>query len=168
MSFPCPHCGGEIVVVPGSSPFPGWRNPAQIPAQSGSNPGIAHGFESQDLKPSPKKNQTYNQGYNAQFLDFWQAVPLKRGKRKAQKAWLNAVKRLAQNDGQNTAQAQAQILAGMVRYRDDPNRRDEFTKYAEGWLNGDGWEDEPLPARLDHGRKSTIQSFLNEEGVTDG
>ena len=41
----------------------------------------------------------------------------------------------------------AQILAGAIRYRDDPNRVDQFTKYAEGWLNADGWEDEPLPPR---------------------
>jgi len=27
----------------------------------------------------------------------------------------------------------------------------QFTKYAEGWLNGDGWLDDPLPPRLASG-----------------
>lgn len=151
MSFPCPHCGGEIVVIPGSSPFPGWRNPdatdAISPAQLVTQSQIAHGSKNLDLDPSPKKNQTYNQGYTRNFLDFWEVYPRHRDKRKAFKAWRNAVARLGA-----TADARGAILAGAIRYRDDPNRLDEFTKYAEGWLNADGWEDEPLPARL-NGRR---------------
>ena len=144
MSFPCPHCGGEIVVSPGMNPFPGWRNPdangAIVPAQPVTQPAIAHGSKTQDLEPSPK---TYNQGYTRNFDEFWQVYPRHRDKRKAFKAWRNAVARLGA-----TADARAAIIAGAIRYRDDPNRLDEFTKYAEGWLNGDGWEDEPLPSRL--------------------
>jgi hypothetical protein len=37
------------------------------------------------------------------------------------------------------------IIAGADRYAQDPNRQEQYTKYAEGWLNGDGWLDEPLP-----------------------
>jgi hypothetical protein len=148
MTFPCPHCGGEIVVTPGSSPFPGWRNPgatgvnpvAQSVAQSGANPEIAQRFEVQDLAP---KTKIYNQAYTRNFQEFWQVYPRHRDKRKAFKAWRNAVARLGA-----TADARGAIIAGAIRYRDDPNRLDEFTKYAEGWLNGDGWEDEPLPSRL--------------------
>ena len=61
--------------------------------------------------------------------------------------WRNAVARAGAIDGANATLAMAQIIAGAIRYRDDPNRLPEFTKYAEGWLNGDGWEDEPLPVR---------------------
>lgn len=75
--------------------------------------------------------------YPEQFEDFWNAYPIKRDKGKALKAWKNATKRADPDT----------ILAGATRYREDPNRSDQYTKYAEGWLNGDGWEDEPLPAR---------------------
>jgi hypothetical protein len=72
-------------------------------------------------------------------LEFWNVYPLKRDKRKALNAWRNAI-----------ARANATlILQGARRYREDPNRLPQFTKYAEGWLNGDGWEDEPLPRRLE-------------------
>lgn len=156
MSFPCPHCGGEIVVTPGSSPFPGWRNPdatdaissAQSAAQVEVAP-VAQGSEVQDRSP---KSKTYNQGYTRNFDAFWVFYPRHRDKRKAFKAWRNAVARLVATTGATGATAMAQLEAGAQRYRDDPNRLDEFTKYAEGWLNGDGWEDEPLPARL-NGRR---------------
>jgi len=76
-------------------------------------------------------------------LEFWNVYPLKRDKRKALLAWRNAIARA-------TATV---ILQGARRYREDPNRVDGFTKYAEGWLNGDGWEDEPLPARIEERRR---------------
>lgn len=35
----------------------------------------------------------------------------------------------------------------MERYRDDPNRDDGYTAHPTTWLNRDGWDDDPLPAR---------------------
>jgi len=142
----CPDCGGAIAHQCGanSGAIPDANAPqivAQIPGQA----QIAQ--VSKSLKgPSPNKGKSYNQGYNAQFLEFWKVYPLRRDKRKAEKAWRNAVARLGAN-----ADARAALIAGAIRYRDDPNRLAEFTKYAEGWLNGDGWEDEPLPSRLPRG-----------------
>jgi hypothetical protein len=103
-------------------------------AQSNGQARIAH---VSDLEPSTKKERVYNQGYDQGFLEFWKLYPLHRDKRKAQIAWRNAIRRASANA----------INDGAIRYRDDPNRLDRYTKYAEGWLNGDGWEDEPLPAR---------------------
>jgi hypothetical protein len=71
------------------------------------------------------------------FDDFWASYPRRRDRRKAEKAFANALKR---------ADADT-IIAGADRYAYDPNRAEQFTKYAEGWLNGDGWLDEPLPTR---------------------
>lgn len=71
------------------------------------------------------------------FDEFWAAYPRRRDRRKAEKAFTNALKR---SDADT-------IIAGADRYASDPNRAEQFTKYAEGWLNGDGWLDEPLPAR---------------------
>jgi hypothetical protein len=159
MSFPCPHCGGEIVPVPGSPTFPGWRNSdatgANQVAQPLTQPRIAH--VSKDLSSSPKTNP-YNQGYTRNFGEFWEVYPRHRDKRKAFRAWRNAVARLGA-----TADARAAIIAGAIRYRDDPNRLDEFTKYAEGWLNGDGWEDEPLPSRLPRGIEPAAPKPMHDD-----
>lgn len=71
------------------------------------------------------------------FDEFWDTYPRRRDRRKAEKAFTNALKRAPPDD----------IIAGAHRYATDPNRDDQYTKYAEGWLNGDGWLDEPLPPR---------------------
>jgi hypothetical protein len=152
MSLACPHCGGEIVgFIVGTSPLPGWRNLAQsganVVANPGANPGANQNAQVvQDLEVP--KAKSYNQGYNQDFLaHFWKFYPLLRSKRKAQMAWIRAVSRLTQS-GANRVDAIAAIEAGVRRYAEDPNREEGFTKYAEGWLNGDGWEDAPLPVRL--------------------
>jgi hypothetical protein len=72
------------------------------------------------------------------FDEFWAAYPLHRDRRRAEQAFRRAAKRAEDPD---------LIIAGAQRYATDPNRAEQFTKYAEGWLNGDGWLDEPLPAR---------------------
>jgi len=71
------------------------------------------------------------------FAEFWDAYPRRRDRRKAEKAFAAALKRADPET----------IIAGAHRYATDPNREEQFTKYAEGWLNGDGWLDEPLPRR---------------------
>jgi len=155
MSFPCPHCGGEIVVTPGSSPFPGMRigvlsgsqSLAQPTSQSEGQAQVAHGFEVQGQVSAPKKKRAYNQDYNAHFLEFWAVYPRHQDKRKAAQSWRNAVARGVAM-GVATVDARARLIAGAMRYRDDPNRLDQFTKLAATWLNADGWEDEPLPTRL--------------------
>ena len=160
--FPCPHCGGEIVgeivVVSGPAPLPGWRNPdatgatsqAQQQAQLGGVAPVAQEhLGSKQLGSRSKNFKTYTRN----FLDFWEAYPRHRDKLKAFGAWRNAVDRLAATTGATATQAQAQIMEGALRYRNDPGREDQYTKYAEGWLNGDGWEDEPLPPRIRPGAR---------------
>jgi len=75
--------------------------------------------------------------YSQAFEEWWVHYPRKAGKRKAFSAWKNARKRTSPE----------QLIAGAQRYADDPNREETYTKYPEGWLNSDGWLDEPLPAR---------------------
>lgn len=75
--------------------------------------------------------------YPAAFELFWSLYPKKSGKRQALNAWRKATKRATQTD----------LNTGADRYLNDPNRNPAFTKNAEGWLNGDGWLDEPLPSR---------------------
>lgn len=75
--------------------------------------------------------------YTPAFEQWWEHYPRKADKRKAFKAWKSARRRATDE----------QLTDGAKRYATDPNRVDQFTKYAEGWLNGDGWMDDPLPAR---------------------
>lgn len=159
ITFICPDCGSLIPLIYGANAD---ANLAQLVAQTqtqlNGQARVAHDF---DLRSSsaPKAGATprpkTKPQYNAQFLAFWAAYPLHRDKRKACSAWRNAIARLGANadaNGGATLGANATLIAGATRYRDDPNRRPEFTKYAEGWLNGDGWEDEPLPAHHPQGR----------------
>jgi hypothetical protein len=101
-------------------------------------------------KPATKDGRrAYNQGYPEEFEVFWKVYPMRKDKRKALIAWRNAIRRI----DANPVDAMAQILAGAIRYRDDPNRTDEFTKYAEGWLNGDRWLDDALPKKSTPGQR---------------
>lgn len=71
------------------------------------------------------------------FAKFWSEYPIKRDKKKAYKPFLKALDRTSLD----------QLIDGARQYAQDPNRDDKFTKYAEGWLNGDCWNDGPLPVR---------------------
>jgi hypothetical protein len=96
----------------------------------------------------------------ARFEEFWEAYPRRRDRRKAEKAFVNAMKR---------ADADT-IIAGANRYALDPNRVEQFTKYAEGWLNGDGWMDEPLPPRNgNHGARipASDAAFAQAQALKD-
>jgi len=78
-----------------------------------------------------------SQGKDSGFDVFWEAYPRKENKAKARMAWIKALK---------VADADA-VTAGAQRYRDDPNREEAFTAHAATWLNGERWEDAPLPSR---------------------
>lgn len=83
--------------------------------------------------------ETFTPIYSNAFEEWWEHYPRKAGKRKAFNAWKSARKRASNED----------LIDGARRYADDPNRTDQYTKYPEGWLNADGWLDEPLPPRTD-------------------
>lgn len=83
-------------------------------------------------KPKRKREE-----YPPEFAAFWEVYPKKADKRAALKAWRAALKRTSRDT----------IYAGALRYRDDPNRDERFTKNAATWLNADAWENGPLPPR---------------------
>lgn len=78
-------------------------------------------------------------GEEPAFAEFWQTYPNRRGKDAARRAFTRARARCAGGTGP--------IIAGARRYRDDPNRVDQYTKHPSTWLNGGCWDDPPLPAR---------------------
>lgn len=71
------------------------------------------------------------------FAAFWKIYPRKVGKRGAQAEFERALKRGAAEE----------IVAGAERYRDDPNREEQFTKHPSTWLHQDCWVDDPMPSR---------------------
>ena len=74
---------------------------------------------------------------NEKFEEFWKAYPKKADKAAAKKAWEKA----ALSVGAET------LIDAAIRYRNDPNREDGFTKNAATWLNAGSWENDPLPVR---------------------
>lgn len=73
----------------------------------------------------------------ADFDRFWSAYPRRVGKKAAYVAWTKAV----------TEADPETIIAGALRYANDPNRDDTFTAHPQTWLRAGRWDDEPLPAR---------------------
>ena len=67
------------------------------------------------------------------FEAWYAAYPLKKGKVDAGRKWALAVKRGA---------TPAELLAGAVRYRDDPTRDPAYTLHPKTWLHGGHWADE--------------------------
>jgi hypothetical protein len=88
------------------------------------------------------------------FEVFWKAFPRKVGKQAAEKAYAKAIKTTEENV----------IIAGALRYADDPNRVDTFTAHPTTWLNAGRWADEPLPERIKTGEeKEAEQKRLSEQ-----
>lgn len=88
---------------------------------------------------------------------FWQSYPTKVGKSAAKTAFAKAMK---QTDADT-------IIAGVIRYRNDPNRDPAYTKHPATWLNAGCWDDELLPVKLSKGQMKQVQQnearnrFLN-------
>lgn len=72
------------------------------------------------------------------FAQFWDWYPRKVGRPDAAKAYEKAVKK----------HGEQVIIAGVERLRTDPNLPEKnFIPHAATWLNREGWNDEPFPAR---------------------
>jgi hypothetical protein len=73
------------------------------------------------------------------FDEFWNLYPKKIDKAQAKRQFKRALNRVAFED----------ILAGVIKFANDPNLPDEkrFIKNPATWLNADGWEEGPLPER---------------------
>ena len=100
--------------------------------------GTTNGHKEEQLleKPTNKRN-TLTEAQEREFFDeFWKEYPRKLDKGAAFKAFRSAIKR-------STFE---QILAGVIAYRNDPEREPEFTKYPATWLNADAWENEIAPS----------------------
>lgn len=84
--------------------------------------------------PARTRRQAYDYGDDQDFLRFWAAFPERSGKPAAYKAWLAAIARGADPEF---------IITAAKRYADDPRRNPKHTKYPQGWLNDERYNDYP-------------------------
>lgn len=134
-------------------------NPASNPFGKGFEKGLAERVQPEGFPEEMSNNHNHNHilnnhnhrgtqtgasttnasddahNHDEQFAEFWKHYPIKRDKKKAHKAFLKALKRTSLEE----------LIAGAKNYASDPGREEKYTKYAEGWLNGDCWNDEPVP-----------------------
>lgn len=73
----------------------------------------------------------------ADFAEWYSMYPRKESKGPAKPAYAKARKKVGHEA----------LVEGVKRYRDDPNREDQFTKLPATWLNAECWDDGPLPER---------------------
>ena len=100
------------------------------------------------ISPEPNKEpiKKPNKNLSEYFAEFWNVYPRKLDKGKAERAFKSAIKKASPEE----------IIQAAQRYRDDPTRRDDFTKYPATWLNAESWNNEP-----DH-RTKALEEWLNE------
>ena len=108
--------------------------------------------------PTKPKNEPKHRAstvYTDDFEAFWDIYPLKLDKRTAFKAFRSALKRVTLDE----------IMAGARKYANDPNLPEpRFIKHASTWLNGDGWDNPPLPSSKPvSGQPNKARDRLNEQ-----
>jgi hypothetical protein len=114
-----------------------------LTSDEGGSSGVMRGvLTGDDLTRTTELEPKERELLNSKFDKFWAVYPKKTDKRLALKSFVKALKR----------ETLEPILDGAMRYRDDPNRDDGFTKNPSTWLNADAWENGPEPVR---GRKLT-------------
>jgi len=93
--------------------------------------------EEQLLEKNTNKRKTLSETQERELFDeFWKEYPRKLDKGAAFKAFRSALKEATFE----------QILAGVIAYRNDPNRDPDFTKYPATWLNAGAWDNEIEPS----------------------
>ena len=90
--------------------------------------------------------QSYDYDSDPVFGHFWSVFPKKKGKPAAYAAWQKALSRSADPNV---------IIKAAERYRDDPARDPERTKYPQGWLSDERYADEADSAAVPVPRYST-------------
>lgn len=116
--------------------------PAQVDQPgltSAGEPGPVVNLSDTETEPCTETTRAVERAALAAGFDrFWEVYPNRRSKGAAVTAWPRAVKLAGGIDV---------IVAGAERYRDDPNRSEQYTAHPSTWLNGQCWGDPPLPAR---------------------
>lgn len=102
--------------------------------------------EEHSLEKNTNKRRTPVRDTSEYFAEFWDVYPRKLDKGKAERAFKTAIKKTNPEE----------IIRAAERYRDDPTRKDDFTKYPATWLNAESWNNEPDP------KSKALEEWLNE------
>ena len=114
-------------------------NPSDTSASVGfSTAGNSTTEKPTDIRRTLLREEHSREELNVHFDDFWKVFPRKQGKGEARRAFEKALEKAPWVD----------VLAGAVRYANDPNRVDSYTTMPATWLNQERWDDEPLPERV--------------------
>jgi hypothetical protein len=106
-------------------------------------------------RPMNHPNKPFKE--TSEFDLFWKSYPIKVGKAAAQKAWVKAIK----------VDSADVIIAGAVRYAEDPNRHPSFTAHAATWLNAHRWNDSPLPPRVLTADEKKVRELEESKAKTE-
>lgn len=111
------------------------------PCQDGHDPvsPVAHITRTTELEPLKLQplNDISATEFDSKFDEWWSVYPNRKGKGAAKTAYKKALKKVSHE----------LLLDSARRYRDDPNREQQFTPYPQKWLNEERWEDGPEPVR---------------------
>lgn len=98
-----------------------------------------------------QKGQPTPERLDASFNAFYAVYPRKVKRGLARSAWPKAVKK---------ADSMDKIIQAAIRYAQDPNLPEKrFIPYPSAWLNGEQWDDEPLPPTNGHRPRSINGTF---------
>lgn len=124
------HTPDTPIIRPPGNPPTGLSDRRKTDPAIEDYPSEDHKKNTQTIVQKPVSN-------DRDFESFWDVYPRKEGKGHARRAWEKA----------QTKAPAAKIILGAKRYLDDPNREKQFTRLAATWLNGECWDDEPLPKK---------------------
>lgn len=121
--------GGQAKAVAGAKQVPE-QVPEQVPSEDVAALAVALNLGSSKHSSAPPPSPSA-------FDRFWAAYPLHVGRGAAVKAFEKAQRKVAVEV----------LIAGAMRFRNDPNREQGFTPHGSTWLNAERWSDDPLPSR---------------------
>ena len=121
------------------------RDNSSVPPMSFNQEPITNnqeGFSNENPHPqTPSQtegaDERADEAYPLEFEQFWVTYPRHTGKRKAYQAWRKARRKTNNN----------LLIAQATRYAADPNREPGYTLTPANWLDGEHWDDDPLPAK---------------------
>lgn len=111
------------------------RTPSGIQEESERNPtsSVSVSLSVSESSKNSSSTAARSTADDPEFARFWDAYPRKVGKGEARKVWARLRRQGVSPDD---------LIAGAVRYRDDPRRKPDYTKHPGPWLNAERWTDQ--------------------------
>ena len=141
MSLNCPNCGVALGLRLAALSQGESLEPFAAPQQLVAAPQSASVAEERVVGSSLKAKRRKYVYEDEEFLLFWNAFPLRKGKAEAFRRWQQV---------RAAGVAAATIIDAARRYATwCAAHPDRYVKHAEGWLNGGRWDDElDMPAAV--------------------